>query len=432
MPEQQNRLTLLSLDADNASKETANRMNAFYHVVSEYISKKIEIKNARGHHAVVIGGGIMGILTAFYLQQEGFQITVIEKKSFGAAASGRNGGGILALGRELNEIPLVKVSLDLWEDLSFQGIDPHFVRSGHAMVAMNDLEAEKLAKAGQIYSQVGLETTFLSPKQAVNLVPDLNRDNKGALYSPIDCQGYPFLAISNLMEWLKGKGVSFINQCEVSGFEILNDRIRAVKTSGGTIVADHFILCTGPWTEQVGRLLDLPMPILPRRSQIMVTEIVGNRVIHPFVSGNALYLRQTHAGNILYGGGGNWEKTGFDVTNTTQAIHLLSTRLTELFPSYEKLLLIRAFAGTVEVAPDHYPFFGPIAHLQNAYVSAGYSGHGYGISAVFGKLLAKYMSSRINDIEVPNEIEQMTKDYSPSRFSNHDSLKQEGEGHDLR
>ncbi|RNB87679.1 FAD-binding oxidoreductase [Brevibacillus fluminis] len=412
-------LTLLSLNVETATAETADKVNEVYHALHEYIFRTDQkpTSASRAHRVLIVGGGLVGIMTAFYLYQEGYQVTVVERKSFGAAASGRNGGGVLALGRELEEIPFSRVSMDLWEQLSQHGIDTRFIRPGHAMVAMNELEAEKLGKAHALYRRAGLETVLLDPDQVSKMLPDIHPQNKGALYSPIDGQSYPFTAISSMIEWLKARGVTFIGHCEVKDFTVRNGTIAAARTDHGELYADTFILCTGPWTQFAGKLLQLHLPIIPRRSQIMVTEILEQRRVNPFVSGNGLYLRQTHAGNILYGGGGPWEVTSFDVTNTAKAIKLLSTRFIELFPGYHEKHLIRSFAGTVEITPDHLPLFGAINEFTNLYVSGGYNGHGYGMSAIMGKLLSRMIAVDHAGQELPQLIWDMIGHFSPSRFA---------------
>ncbi|MFT9846781.1 NAD(P)/FAD-dependent oxidoreductase [Aneurinibacillus sp. REN35] len=429
MDEVMDRLTLLSLDVEKIKGETADKIEQVYDALYHYVFSQLSSSSIRpnSRKIIVVGGGIIGVMAAFYLHQKGYQVTVLEKNSFGGAASGRNGGGILALGRELEEIPFVKVSMDLWEQLSDYGIDSHFIRPGHAMVAMNHAEAEKLGKAQVLYRRAGLDTTFLETDQVKKMLPDICPENKGALYSPIDAQSYPFLAIANLMKWLRFRGVTFYSQCEVKGFSVVQDRITSVSTNQGELAADTFLLCTGPWTQCTGRLLNLDLPIIPRRSQIMVTEILESRRMDPFVSGNGLYSRQTHAGNVLYGGGGPWEITGFDVTNSMEAMRLLSTRFVELFPAYRNRQLIRAFAGTVEITPDHFPIFGPVPAYHNLYVSGGFNGHGYGMSAVMGNLLAAMVYSDDHDLELPYSIKEIIHHFSPSRFSSPGEAEKGGE-----
>lgn len=418
MSKQENRLTLLDLAVDEITPEDAKAMDAVYHELHRFLIEMFLPKMTKpAPHLVVIGGGIIGIMLAYYASRLGLAVSVVERSGFGLGASGRNGGGVLTLGRTLKEVPLMRVSLDLWESLADSGIQTHFVRSGHLMVARNELEVKRLAQAQKLYQAAGLTTQLLDNPQLLQLIPDLHPELKGGLYCPTDAQSYPFTTIRSLMQSLKAKGVQLIRDCMVTDFQVKNNRVVSVVTDQGAIKGDLFTICTGPWVEWVEKALGLSIPITPRRSQIMVTEIFEKRRVNPFVSGNQLYLRQTHAGNLLYGGGGPWEESGFQIHNTMFAITHLAQRLVELFPSYQTKQLIRAFAGTVEITPDHLPIVGQIPGLENLYLSAGYHGHGYGISAVMGKLVAQILSSHATDRPViPPAIESFIRSFDLQRF----------------
>ncbi|WP_078410352.1 NAD(P)/FAD-dependent oxidoreductase [Priestia abyssalis] len=415
MAEERDRLTLLSLDMKKESQREAIEAKKRYEILKQYMDCN-RYSHERKHHIVIVGGGIVGLMCAFYMRRQGFQVTVIEKKSFGGGASGRNGGGVLAMGRELAEIPFARLSIELWEALSSFGIDTKFEQNGHLMVARNDYELEKLKKAAQLYTLSGLKTNVLSQEEVQEVLPDIRAQMVGGIFSSIDSQSYPFTTVASLLKVLNRDSVALLSHTDVTGFETIGSRIRKVKTDKGNIGCDTVVLCTGPWTSEVAKYLHMDITITPRRSQIMVTEIVKQRRIQPFVSGNGLYLKQSHAGNLLYGGGGAWEQTGFETANTTFAIQLLTERFLELFPSYHSKQLLRAFAGTVEITLDHLPFFGRIGKYENSYISAGYNGHGYGMSAVMGKLL----SCLITDHETGNvqvdDIEELLSFISPKRL----------------
>ncbi|HHY67307.1 MAG TPA: FAD-binding oxidoreductase [Alicyclobacillus sp.] len=411
------RLTMLSLDPDRTPAHTAESMAGAYEDLRNYLLATPKRKTTKAVSIVIVGGGIVGIMTAFYLRCMRYEVTILERESFVGAASGRNGGGILALGRDLPEIPFARVSIDLWQQISELGVDAKICRSGHLMVAMNEAEAHKLQKAMRLYALAGLDVRYLSPQELTEHVPDLNRDNQGGLFSPSCAQGYPFSAANEMVSLLRRDGVKAVDHCVVTGFELAGARVTGVHCAQGFIEADAVVLCAGPWTSELGNRLGVFLPVQPRRSQILATQKLGSRRIHPFVSGNGLYLRQTHAGNLLYGGGGPWEVTGYDTSNTVAAIRRLSTRLVEMFPSYRERQLIRAFAGTVELTPDHLPLLGAVPGLDNVYVSAGYNGHGYGMSAVAGKLLARMIDDARHGAQAPKEIRQLTRLVDPSRFS---------------
>ena len=342
-------------------------------------------------------------MAAYFLQKNGFDVTILERKSFGAAASGRNGGGVLALGRELREIPFARLAIEIWDALELDGIDTKFVRSGNVMVARNETEKQKLLAAHDLYQASGLTVKILSANEMKTIVPDIFPQINMGLLSETDAQSYPFTTIKSIISYLKENGVKVIDHCEVYEFKTNQQEIEYASTNKGNYQSDAYLFCAGPWTTELCNKINEKIPVLPRRSQILVTEIMKKRKIHPFVAGNSIYLRQTHAGNILFGGGGPWETNGYDVSNTNFAIEFLTKRFIEIFPGYRNKQLIRAFAGTVELTRDHLPYFGKINSWDNAFISAGYNGHGYGMSAVMGKLMAKSLSNhfagKVNPVE---------------------------------
>src|SRR5699024_1427667 len=151
-------------------------------------------------HVVIIGGGIISLMTAFYLEKLGFQISIVEKESFGAAASGRNGGAVMMMGRELVEIPFARHSIKLWEQLSKDGIDTHFERSGHLMVARNDVEEERLIKAYELYKASGIPVELLNNEHMKKYTPYLGKENRIGLFSYEDAQSYPFTTIQSIIK----------------------------------------------------------------------------------------------------------------------------------------------------------------------------------------------------------------------------------------
>jgi sarcosine oxidase, subunit beta len=402
MDQEMNRLSLLSMQVEKESIESALYAKETYQQLKEYLSGSTIIPSKK-RTITIIGGGIIGLMAAYFLQKNGFGVTILERKSFGAAASGRNGGGVLALGRELREIPFARLAIEIWDSLELDGIDTKFVRSGNVMVARNETEKQKLLAAHDLYQASGLTVKILSANEMKTIVPDIFPQINMGLLSETDAQSYPFTTIKNIISYLKENGVKVIDHCEVYEFKTNQQEIEYASTNKGNYQSDAYLFCAGPWTTELCNKLNEEIPVLPRRSQILVTEIMKKRKIHPFVAGNSIYLRQTHAGNILFGGGGPWETNGYDVSNTNFAIEFLTKRFIEIFPGYRNKQLIRAFAGTVELTRDHLPYFGKINSWDNAFISAGYNGHGYGMSTVMGKLMAKSLSSyfagKVNPVE---------------------------------
>lgn len=409
-------LTMLALKPELETKENVEKVKINDAIIHNYFHENRPALQGKPH-VVMVGGGIISLMTAFYLEEMGFRISIIEQKSFGAAASGRNGGAVMMMGRELIELPFARHSINLWEQLSTKGINTHFERKGHLMVARNDIEVERLTKAYELYKAAGIPVKLLNNEEMKSYTPHIGKENKLGLFSYEDAQSYPFTTIQSLIKQLKTKGVQFYPYTKATSFETNNRMIEGVITGNSVIKGDYYLISAGPWSLELGKLLDEHISVKARRSQLMVTEIVKKKAIVPFFTGNGFYSRQTHVGNLLFGGGGPWEINGYDVSNTSYAIELLSNRFTEVFPTYKTKQLIRSFAGTVEITPDHVPAFGKLLNWDNGFVSAGYNGHGYGLSAVMGKLMSLVLYDNATDRQLCNDIKSVIDPLKIDRFT---------------
>ncbi|MGE7947085.1 NAD(P)/FAD-dependent oxidoreductase [Lysinibacillus sp. NPDC093688] len=410
----ENLLTMLALDIEKETIEDVHRTKQEINALEQYLNEARSLSEKKS--VLIIGGGIIGLLTAYFLQEIGFEVSIVEAKSFAAAASGRNGGAIMTLGRELSEMPYSLNALKIWSQLSEKGIETHFKKNGHLMVARNDIEANILRKSYELYVQAGIHVELLDNKSMKKYVPFLSDDIPLGIYSHDDGSAYPFTTSQSLIKSLKQGGAKLYNHCYVEKIVTEKNKILAVQTPKGSFTADYFIISTGPWTQKICKELSEHIPIRPRRSQLFATEIVRQNIIKPFFTGNGIYLRQTHAGNILFGGGGPWELDGYELNNTIQAIQLQSGRFLELFPKLKNKKLLRTFAGTVELTPDFTPIMGKLMTLENGFVSAGYNGHGFGISTVMGKLMSSYLYDYIHHTELDDVIKDMLKKLSVDRF----------------
>lgn len=414
---EENRMTLLTMDPLTTDLEQGDRALRDYLAVTEALQQS-SAAQLQGVRLLIVGGGIVGLMSAYYAAEAGAKVTLLESHALGGAASGRNAGGIYANGRDIGEVALARVSMDLWEDLGNRGLDVKFRRKGHTIVAMNGYELSLLHRARAIYERAGVPGEVLEGTDAVAQIPFVNEGIAGALFSPADGQGYPFTAVAALRDAVVRRGGEIKTFAPVKRLIEQGGKIVGVATANEEYRADVVLLATGPWTCELGQQLGVNLPVRPRRSQLTATERLPVAGDFPFVSGNRVYARQTHADNILIGGGGPWEENGFHTTTTRKALDVYGTYMTEMFPGLARVPIIRAFAGTVELTPDHYPLLGAVPGAPGLWVSAGYNGHGFGLSAAAGRLFTELLSHEVHGTETPQVLRDALVDYAPERFMN--------------
>ena len=421
-PEPENRMTLLSMDPFAVTDETSLLAAAHYEGLSEALFADAR-QSLAGNRVVVVGGGLIGLMSALYLTRAGAAVTVFEAQSLAAAASGRNGGGIYAFGRAMEEVALARTSMDLWEQLTAEGIDTKFTRVGHAIVAVSDHEHTILQRAARHYALAQLPAELLSPEETSALLPGVTEDNRGALFGTTDGQGYPFSTVTSLLAELRATGAQIHDHSPVTDIVLRAGRAVGVRSSLGLTEADHVILCVGPWVSRFSEAAGLELAVRPRRSQIMVTERVQGMERLPFISGNRVYARRTHAGNLMVGGGGPWEEYGYNVSSSSEALAFLGSHMSELFPGFASTQVIRAFAGTVELTVDHLPLFGAAPAAEGLWVSAGYNGHGFGLGAAMGRLSVELLRAGRRTDTVPPVVAALLERFRPDRFIDHKELQ---------
>lgn len=411
----QNRMTLLSMDPLRTSSAEVTRARRDYETLTAELAagKPDALGEAR---VAVVGGGIVGLMSAYFAAAAGADVQVYEAKALGGAASGRNAGGIYAGGRDMGEVALARVSMDLWEALGERGMDVKFRRRGHTIVALNATELSLLRKAAELYISAGMHVELKEGAEAVAELPFVTPKLAGGLFSPDDGQGYPFTAVAALRDEIRRLGGEVYAHLPVRALLAERGQVNGVRTALGDHRADAVLLAAGPWTAGFGEEVGARLPVAPRRSQLTVSERLPVHDDFPFVSGNRVYARQTHAGNVLIGGGGPWEENGYATTTTRKALSVYGTYMTEMFPGLARVPIIRAFAGTVELTPDHYPLLGRVPGSAGLWVSAGYNGHGFGLSAAAGRLFAELLGYDLAGQEVPATLSDALRGYDPARF----------------
>ena len=200
----------------------------------------------------VIGGGVAGVTTALELAERGIDVVVLEKGEIAAEQSSRNWGWCRQMGRDAREIPLIQVSLALWDGMNarVQG-ETGFTRCG--ILYLCETDEQLAAKAAWLETNAkpaGLSTRMIGAAEANALQPGCTRPWKGALYTPDDARAEPFLAVPLMAEAIKRKGGKVFTNCAVRGLETRAGRISAVVTEKGVIACDTVVLAGGAWSRR--------------------------------------------------------------------------------------------------------------------------------------------------------------------------------------
>lgn len=353
---------------------------------------------------VVVGAGIVGLMTAHHLVKRGVEDVVVVDRapSLLLGASGRNGGGIRAQWTTVENIELARQSIGQFKALASEvGQHTWFRQGGYLFLARSESQLEQLRKAAEFQNRHGVRTRVIGALEAREIVPGLNVSGiVGATYNPDDGTLFPWPVVHGLADWLKHRGVPIELNTPVTGFRRSNGRIAAVETERGEIVAEHVVLAAGAWSRELAARAGVEVPTHPERHEILVTEAL-KPFLKPMVVdlSNGLYCSQAMRGELV-GGMGYPHHEGPSWSSTFEFLQGFAAALTRLLPALGGVNVLRQWAGSYDMSPDHKPILGRTPEAENLYVACGLAGHGFMIAPMAGQLIAELITKGQTSLDI--------------------------------
>lgn len=411
---------------------------------------------------VVIGGGIVGVFTAYYLARRGLSVAVVEKGSIGAEQSSRNWGWCRQQNRDARELPMATKSLDLWERFAADtGEDTGFRRCGLFYLSDDEAELSRWARWRDFAKTAGVTTHMLSSREATQRGQATGRTWKGGVFSPSDGTADPGKAAPAVAMALMKLGGSVHQNCAARGIEREGGRVSGVVTEAGTIKTRTAVLAGGAWASSFCRQLGIrfplatvrqsivrvspvvqPLPDTLHTSRVSVTRrsdgsytlaISGRGRVDPtpqllrfapqFVPMFAKRWRNVFPGGLegIRGGHETLARWRLDAPTPMERVRVLDPkpdpravkqtydRAVELLPALREASIASAWAGFVDSTPDGVPGIGEVPEMPGFVLAAGFSGHGFGIGPGAGHLVADLVTGAAPLFD--------PSPYRPGRFS---------------
>ncbi|WP_049910596.1 NAD(P)/FAD-dependent oxidoreductase [Natrinema gari] len=348
---------------------------------------------------VVIGGGIIGIASAYYLRQNGAEVTLLEKGNLGNGSTDRANGGIRAQFSSPVSARLSMKSMEVWETFEERfDTDIAYRRPGYLFLTRDEDTAERFEENVRKQNEVGVDSTLLAPAEATELCPELyEEDFVAASYSPSDGFADPHLALQGFSMAADESGVDIRTKTEA--VDIVRDargRVTAVETGETTLDADYVVNAAGPWAAEVAELAGVNLPISPKRRQLMVADpdtAVDGSVPFTIDQDRGVHFRPERNGSVVCGGHFNEADPDMSPDGFSKQVSLdwsaqVIEELSDVAGYFGPETAVKeGWAGLYSVTPDHHPIIEET--IPGLVVVAGFSGHGFMQSPAAGQLVAE-------------------------------------------
>ena len=406
-----------------------------------------------GKDVLIIGGGIVGLCSAYFLQKEGHKVTVLDKSDITSGASFVNAGyitpshiiplaspGMISKGikwmfnssspfymqprwdtdffkwswyfhksstKEKVElaIPLIKeiniISRELFTSIKNSGDlgDFQLERKGLLMLYKTDKEGEHEMQVAKKASYLGLEVSSLNKKELDTLQPNVTMNVKGAIHYECDGHTTPTEFMKKMLEYLKRSGVIIKTNEEVIDLSTENGRIIKVTTNKNYYSPGEVVLAAGSWSDNLSKKLNIKLPIQAGKGyRINVPRPTGITIPAILMEAKVAVTPMTEYTRFA----GTMEFSGINDVIRKQRVEAIANATTEFYPEIKisEAEKLDAKSGLRPVSPDGLPYIGKSSSLKNLTVATGHAMMGWSLGPVTGKLVSEIISDKKTSMDI--------------------------------
>lgn len=400
---------------------------------------------------VIIGAGSIGLTTAYYLLQEGYDITILDKNGSPGGCSWGNAGmivpshfiplaapGVVKQGVKwlfnpespFHIRPSVDPRLAGWLLRFYRSSTHRHVLDSMELLGRLNLESRNLfeqlsaifdtgfSAAGllimantrkglteemeivKLAPRAGIMAEALSVSEIEKMQPGIHLNITGGIYFRQDASINPALFLSGLSDYLTGNGVRIVYNAEVTGFIIQNREISTIITGAGDFRADEVVLAAGAWSPHVTATLGVSLPVIAGKGySITLTEPPGQLTVPAILSEARIAV--TPMGETLRFAG-TMELSGTDITISRRRVKGMISNIAAYLPDFrnEQFADKDTWVGLRPVSSDGLPYIGRFAKYHNLIAATGHSMMGISLSPVTGKLVEEIVSGKPHSIDI--------------------------------
>lgn len=402
---------------------------------------------------VIIGGGIVGCTAAWFMANNGIDVTLFEKGEIAGEQSSRAWGFIRQQRRDPSEMPMMMHANFLWRQMpELLGVDFEWTPGGVLAAPGDEPTWDRFSKWIEVSEEFGLDTQLLSPAQVREKLPNSTGKYLGGIFTPSDGHAEPGKATRAFAVAAEKAGATILPYHIVTGIDTAGGKVIGVHTDRGSIRTSTAVVAAGAHSPKVARMVGLRLPMVAMRSTVMQTTPI-HRITYsgwwaPDISfrqkpdgtiyvgrmGPATYdltldsfrfakeflpvhirnksIRQARIGTVFFDDVKSlipgteqhqhpyYRKVGIDPQpDVDQALEGLR-RLQALLPEIKDLRIQRAWAGVIDQTPDTVPIIGPTSAMHGLLFATGLSGKGFGLGPAIGELLMELVKTGQSELDI--------------------------------
>lgn len=381
--------------------------------------------------AVVIGGGVIGTSVAYHLARAGWdEIVLVERHQIGSGSTWHSAGNIALATEDPVSLRLQRYALDLFGQLEAEtGVSVGWQRSGRIVLLRSEASLARGRRIAEAGRKIGLDAAIISPGEASSMLPVVNmNDVTQALWVPEAGKLSPTDLTTVYARAAKRRGVNIMEQTRVTGFELVQDGVRVVKTDRGDIRAGLVVNCAGVWSRPLGEMAGVTVPIVANEHFYLLTEPVPgvSPSLPSFRDGDSLVYGREESGGLLIGVfDENAVMINLDELPADFSFGLLPGRwdkiepyfpeLTHRMPVLENVAIKTFINGPEGFTVDDRFVVGKAPKLANYFVCAGMNSGGVTYSAGYGRLMAEWI--------IEGKPSEDISHHDIARFAGHESAQ---------
>lgn len=356
---------------------------------------------ARSYDVVIVGAGVHGLATAYYLAaRHGISnVAVLDKGYVGGGGSGRNTAILRSNYLTPEGVRFYDHSVALYRTLAADlNFNVMFAPRGHLTLAHNDSSLRTMRWRAEVNKLQGVDSEVIPPEEIKRLVPFMDTSTRtrypilGALYHPPggiirhDAVNWGYVRAADVL------GVEVHQNTEVTGIHTSAGRVTGVSTNRGDVSAPIVVNCTAGWATLIADMAGVALPIITHPLQAAVTEPVKMFLRTVVVSGSLhVYVSQTDRGELVFGASTD-PYAAYSTRGSLEFTEELASHVLELMPAISKMRVLRQWAGLCDITPDFSPIMG-VTDVEGFLVDVGWGTYGFKAGPAAGEAMAELVAT---------------------------------------